>query len=62
MRKPENEMQKLNLKVLERERERLFSKIPGDPIVEILRGKKESCSTHLGLRVDTSFGSFRQTP
>ena len=41
---------------------RLLSKIPGDPIVEILRAKKESCSTRSGLRLDTGFKEFRQTP
>ena len=44
-----------------RERESLLSKIPGDPTVEILRSKKESCSTHQGLRVDSGFEEFRQT-
>ena len=33
------------LKVLERERGSLLSKISGDPTVEILRAKKENCST-----------------
>ena len=52
------------LKVLEREkeRERLLSKILGDPTVEILRSKKESCSTQRGLRVNSVFREFRQTP
>ena len=44
------------------EREKLLSKIPGDPIVEILRGKKKSCSTQRSLRVDSNFEEFRQTP
>ena len=47
---------------LVREGERLLSKISKDPTVEILRAKKESYSTRRGLRVGTSFGSFRQTP
>ena len=42
--------------------EKLLSKIPGDPIVEILRGKKKSCSTRRSLRVDSNFEEFRQTP
>ena len=50
------------LKVLERERERLLSKIPGDPTVEILRDKKESYSTPRGQRVGTDFVEFRQNP
>ena len=45
-----------------RERESLLSKIPGDPTVEILRSKKEGCSTRRGLRVGSSFKEFRQTP
>ena len=48
--------------VLERERVRLLSKITGDPIVEILRSKKESCSTQRGLRVGSGFKEFQQTP
>ena len=44
------------------EREPLLSKIPGDPIVGILRSKKESCSTLQGLRVGSDFEEFRQTP
>ena len=45
-----------------RERESLLSKISGDPIVRILRDKKESCSTRRGLRVGSGFREFRQTP
>ena len=48
------------LKVLERERERLLSKIPRDPTVEILRAKKESYSTRRGQRVGIGFVEFRQ--
>ena len=40
----------------------LLSRFTGDPIVEILRAKKESCSTQRGLRVDSDFREFRQTP
>ena len=40
----------------------LLSRFTGDPTVEILRAKKESCSTRRGLRVDSSFREFRQTP
>ena len=40
----------------------LLSKISDDPTVEILRSKKESCSTRRGLRVGTGFEEFRQTP
>ena len=40
----------------------LLSRIVGDLTVEILWSKKESCSTRRGLRVDTGFGEFRQTP
>ena len=39
----------------ERERERLLSRFPGNPIVEILRSKKESCSTQRGQRVGIDF-------
>ena len=52
----------MGLKVLERERERLLSKILGDPTVEILQSKKESCSTRRGLRVDSGFMEFRPNP
>ena len=45
-----------------RERERILSKILGDPTVEILRSKKESCSTRRGLCVGSGFKEFRQTP
>ena len=34
----------------------------GEPTVEILQGKKESCSTRRSLRVDSGFEEFRQTP
>ena len=42
---------------LERERA-LLSRIPGDPIVGGLRGKKEKCSTRDRLRVGSGIGSF----
>ena len=45
-----------------REKESLLSKILGDPTVGTLRNKKEGRSTHRGLRVGISFGSFQQTP
>ena len=48
--------------VRERERERLLSKFTDDPTVGIRRDKEEGCSTRRGLRVDTGFRSFRQTP
>ena len=41
---------------------KLLSRFVGDPIVEILRAKKESCFTQRGLRVYSSFREFRQTP
>ena len=44
------------------EREKLLSKISRDPTVGSLRDKKESCFTRSGLRVDTGFEEFRQTP
>ena len=44
------------------EREKLLSKISGDSIVGSLRDKKESCSTRSGLRMNTGFKEFRQTP
>ena len=44
------------------ERERLLSKILCDPTVDSLRDKKESCSMRRGLRVDTGFREFPQTP
>ena len=44
------------------EREKLLSKIPGDPTIGILRSKKESCSTRRGLHVGSGFMEFRQTP
>ena len=44
------------------ERERLLSSFPADPTVGSLRDKKESCSTRRGLRVDTGFEEFPQTP
>ena len=40
------------------ERERLLSRIVGDPTVGGLRGKKEKCSTRDRLRVDSGIGSF----
>ena len=40
----------------------LLSKFTSDPTVEILRAKKERCSTRRGLRVDSGFKEFRQTP
>ena len=39
----------------------LLFRFTGDPTVEILRAKKESCSTRRGLRVDSGFRKFRQT-
>ena len=45
-----------------RERECLLSNITGDPTDGIRRAKKQSCSTWRGLRVDSSFKEFRQTP
>ena len=64
-RKPKTEEEiryrELDLKVLEREREKLLSKISGDPTVGIFRSKKQSCSTRRGLRLGSGFGSFRQT-
>ena len=45
-----------------RERERLLSRISGDPTVGSLRDKKENCSTRIGLRVGTGFREFPQTP
>ena len=44
------------------ERERLLSRIVGDPTIDSLRDKKESCSTRRGLRVGTRFREFPQTP
>ena len=44
------------------ERERLLSKFLGDSTVGIRRDKKESCSTGRGLRVDSGFEEFCQTP
>ena len=40
---------------------KLLSKISGDPTVDSLRDKKESCSTRRGLRVGTGFREFPQT-
>ena len=40
----------------------LLSRFSADPTVGSLRDKKESCSTHIGLRVGTVFKEFRQTP
>ena len=45
-----------------RERVKLLSRFTDDPIVGSLWSKKESCSMQRGLRVDSGFGSFRQTP
>ena len=39
----------------------LLSRIVGDPTVDSLRDKKESCSTQRGLRVGTGIKEFRQT-
>ena len=36
----------------------LLSRIPGDPIVDSLRGEKEKRSTRGRLRVDSGIGSF----
>ena len=36
----------------------LLSRIPGDPIVDGLRGEKEKRSTRGRLRVDSGIGSF----
>ena len=44
------------------EREPLLSRNTGDPTVDSLRDKKESCSTRSGLRVGTRFMEFPQTP
>ena len=52
----------VQIEFLERERERLLSKIPEDPTVGICWDKKESGSMQRGLRVGTSFEEFRQTP
>ena len=49
------------MEFLERERERLLSKFSANPTVGIRRDKKESRSTHQGLRVGSSFEEFRQT-
>ena len=46
---------------ISREREPLLSRFTGDRTVEILRAKKESCSTRKGLRVDSGFREFHQT-
>ena len=39
----------------------ILSRFTGDRTVEILRSKKESCSTQQGQRVGTGFEEFRQT-
>ena len=52
----------LGFDILEREREYLLSKIPGDRTVEFRRAKKESRSLQRGQRVGSSFLEFRQTP
>ena len=44
------------------EREKLLSKILGDPTVAIFRDEEESYSTWRGLRVGTKFREFPQTP
>ena len=44
--------------VLVRERERILSRFLGNPTIRIRRDKKESCSTHRGLRVGTGFKEF----
>ena len=44
------------------QRKRLLSKFPANPTVGIRRDKKESCSTRKGLRLDSGFKEFRQTP
>ena len=46
----------------EREREHLLSRFPSNPTFEILRSKKQSCSTRRGQRVGTGFLEFQQTP
>ena len=46
---------------LERERA-LLSRFLANLTVEILRSKKESYSMRRGLRVDTGFEEFQQTP
>ena len=46
---------------LERERTLLF-RFVRDPTVGSLRGKRENRSTQRGLRVDTVFMEFPQTP
>ena len=40
------------------ERKRLLSSFPANPTVGIRRDKKQSCSTHRGLRVGPGFVSF----
>ena len=40
----------------------LLFRLSDDPIVRILRDKKESCSTQRGLCVGSGFREFRQTP
>ena len=59
-REPENEMQnvKMEFLIFKREKDLLLSRFLGDLTVEILRGKKESCSTHRGLRVGSDFEEF----
>ena len=47
---------------LERESKLLFSRFLANPTVEILRDKKEDYSTRQGLREDSGFKEFRQTP
>ena len=48
-------------RVLARERVLLF-RYTCDPTVDMLRDKKENCSTRKGLRVGTEFREFLQTP
>ena len=43
------------------EKEPLLSSFPANPIVGILRSKKEGCSTRREQRVDSGFEDFRQT-
>ena len=41
---------------------KLLSRLSGNPTVDSLRDKKESCSTRRGLLVGTGFREFPQTP
>ena len=58
MREPEKNYSRLPICVLDRDRERLLFRFPGDPTVGIRRDEKESCSMHRDLCVGTGFGSF----